>query len=194
MIRVAIIAGSGSRARALAELVAEDERFQVVEARTSISGVVRAEVAILAGFVADQIVDIGVPTVVLSDESPADAGFGRMVRAWLPLSSSTAEISAAIASAASDLTVLTRDQARHWVRAGGPETDSGSAPQERLTRREMQVLRMLADGLENKEIARQLKISEHTAKFHVAQILAKLRASGRAEAVAIGIRRGLVPI
>jgi DNA-binding NarL/FixJ family response regulator len=53
---------------------------------------------------------------------------------------------------------------------------------------------MMADGLANKEIATQLAISDHTAKFHVAQILAKLGASTRAEAVSIGIRRGLVPI
>ncbi len=65
---------------------------------------------------------------------------------------------------------------------------------EALTARELQVLRMLADGLANKEIAAQLGISDHTAKFHVAQILAKLGAGSRAEAVAAGIRSGLVPI
>ena len=51
---------------------------------------------------------------------------------------------------------------------------------------------MLAGGLSNKEIAARLNISEHTAKFHVASILGKLGAGGRTEAVALGIRRGLV--
>jgi DNA-binding NarL/FixJ family response regulator len=51
---------------------------------------------------------------------------------------------------------------------------------------------MLASGLGNKQIAAHLKISEHTAKFHVASILGKLGASTRTEAVSIGIRRGLV--
>ena len=65
-------------------------------------------------------------------------------------------------------------------------------PAESLTARERQVLQMLAGGLGNKEIAARLKISEHTAKFHVASILGKLSAASRTEAVAIGLRRGLI--
>jgi DNA-binding NarL/FixJ family response regulator len=53
---------------------------------------------------------------------------------------------------------------------------------------------MLADGVANKNIAWQLKISEHTVKFHVAQILAKLNAGTRTEAVTIGIRKGLIMV
>jgi DNA-binding NarL/FixJ family response regulator len=63
---------------------------------------------------------------------------------------------------------------------------------ELLTPREQEVLRLLALGLANKEIASRLKISEHTAKFHVAAILGKLGAATRTEAVAVGIRHGLV--
>jgi DNA-binding NarL/FixJ family response regulator len=63
---------------------------------------------------------------------------------------------------------------------------------EPLTRREREVLQMLAAGLANKEIAARLNISDHTAKFHVAAILGKLGAATRTEAVALGIRRGLV--
>jgi DNA-binding NarL/FixJ family response regulator len=51
---------------------------------------------------------------------------------------------------------------------------------------------MLAGGLANKEIAARLTISEHTVKFHVASIFGKLGAATRTEAVALGIRRGLV--
>jgi DNA-binding NarL/FixJ family response regulator len=54
------------------------------------------------------------------------------------------------------------------------------------------VLRLLAEGLGNKEIAARLGISDHTAKFHISSILAKLGASSRTEAVTIGIRMGLV--
>ena len=63
-----------------------------------------------------------------------------------------------------------------------------------LTPRESEVLRLLAEGLPNKEMARTLEISEHTVKFHLAAIFGKLRATSRTEAVAIGIRRGLVMI
>jgi DNA-binding NarL/FixJ family response regulator len=61
-----------------------------------------------------------------------------------------------------------------------------------LTARELEVLRMMAEGAPNKIIAWRLGISEHTVKFHVASILSRLGASSRTEAVTIGIRRGLV--
>jgi len=53
-------------------------------------------------------------------------------------------------------------------------------------------LRMLAEGLANKNIAWRMGISEHTVKFHIASIFTKLNASSRAEAVAIGMRQGLI--
>jgi DNA-binding NarL/FixJ family response regulator len=51
---------------------------------------------------------------------------------------------------------------------------------------------MLAEGLSNKLIAHRLGISEHTVKFHVAAVMAKLHAGSRTDAVMVGIRRGLV--
>jgi DNA-binding NarL/FixJ family response regulator len=65
---------------------------------------------------------------------------------------------------------------------------------EHLTARETVVLRLMASGLGNKEIASQLDISEHTVKFHVSSVLAKLGAASRTEAVTMGIVRGLVAI
>jgi DNA-binding CsgD family transcriptional regulator len=65
-------------------------------------------------------------------------------------------------------------------------------PAQPLTPREIEVLGMLAEGLGNKTIARRLGISEHTVKFHVGSILAKLDASSRTEAVTLGARRGLI--
>jgi DNA-binding CsgD family transcriptional regulator len=54
------------------------------------------------------------------------------------------------------------------------------------------VFELLAKGLSNRDIAGVLEISAHTAKFHVGQILAKVGAATRAEAVAIGLRLGLI--
>jgi len=65
---------------------------------------------------------------------------------------------------------------------------------EPLTPRELQILHMLCEGLANRAIASQLAISEHTAKFHVGQILAKLGAESRTQAVTIGIRHGLIMV
>jgi DNA-binding NarL/FixJ family response regulator len=51
---------------------------------------------------------------------------------------------------------------------------------------------MIAEGLGNKEVAFRLGISEHTVKFHVNSILAKLNAASRTEAVMLGLREGLI--
>lgn len=61
-----------------------------------------------------------------------------------------------------------------------------------LSRREREVLQWVADGRSNKEIGQILYISQNTAKAHVKSILTKLDAMGRTEAIAIGIRRGLI--
>lgn len=61
-----------------------------------------------------------------------------------------------------------------------------------LTPREHEVLSLLAEGASNKTIARRLGISVHTAKFHVGQLLDKLDASGRTDAVAHAARRGVI--
>jgi DNA-binding NarL/FixJ family response regulator len=63
-----------------------------------------------------------------------------------------------------------------------------------LTRRELEVLRLLVHGRLNKEIGVSLAISERTVKFHVRSILNKLGASNRTEAVALATRRGLVEL
>ena len=79
--------------------------------------------------------------------------------------------------------------------------DSALAPQpsedellEQLTPREGEVLRLLADGLGNKDIAVKLGISEHTIKFHIHSLLGKLGAASRTEAVTRGLRSGLIEL
>jgi DNA-binding NarL/FixJ family response regulator len=80
----------------------------------------------------------------------------------------------------------------------GAEPARMAAPAEEeagpLTGRELEVLRLMAQGLGNKSIARALGISSHTAKYHVASVLAKLGSHSRAEAVSRGLRRGLLPL
>jgi len=75
-----------------------------------------------------------------------------------------------------------------------PEMESAEPLPEELTRRETEVLRLLADGLPNREIAERLHISEHTIKFHIRSILGKLGASSRTEAVTLGFRSGLIEL
>jgi len=63
---------------------------------------------------------------------------------------------------------------------------------ELLTKREIDVLRAVADGNRNRDIAEKLFISEETVKVHIKHIMEKLRASDRTDAVAIGVRRGII--
>lgn len=67
-------------------------------------------------------------------------------------------------------------------------------PHEELTPREMEVLRRLVQGLSNKEIASALAISEETVKTHVGNVLGKLEADNRAQAIVQGLKRGLVSL
>ena len=66
------------------------------------------------------------------------------------------------------------------------------APLDPLTPRELEVLNLLAQGQQNKEIALALVISERTVKYHVSSIMGKLGAGNRTEAVAIAAQRGLI--
>lgn len=67
-------------------------------------------------------------------------------------------------------------------------------PQEALTHRELQVLRLLAEGVGNREIAERLGVSEHTVKFHLSAIFGKLGASTRTDAVRRAVRAGLIDL
>jgi DNA-binding NarL/FixJ family response regulator len=71
---------------------------------------------------------------------------------------------------------------------------AGYAGTEKLTPREIEVLRRIADGNANKEIATQLAIAEETVKSHITRILSKLEANDRTHAVIIGIKRGIIAL
>ncbi|MDQ2886314.1 MAG: response regulator transcription factor [Chloroflexota bacterium] len=77
---------------------------------------------------------------------------------------------------------------------GRPSQQANSLPVDELTERELEVLRLLAQGMPNKEIAAHLVISERTAKFHVSSIMGKLGATNRTEAVALAAQRGLITL
>jgi len=140
------------------------------------------------------------PVVLLAAEGQPSFNHERFqwgVRAVLPRDASAAEILAAVEAAASGLAVIDpRDLEPLLAAASGSDGAPLAAAMEngKLTARELEVLRMMAEGAANKTIAWKLGISEHTVKFHVASILGKLHAGTRTEAVTVGIRKGLVLI
>ena len=78
------------------------------------------------------------------------------------------------------------------VAAAPRERDPNRNADAELTRRELEVLALLAEGASNKVIARRLGLSVHTAKFHVGRLLDKLDAVGRTDAVAQAARIGVI--
>src|SRR5215831_9013732 len=116
------------------------------------------------------------------------------IRAVIPRMATAEEIVAAIQTSVVGLVVLHPD-ALHSVLS----PISGYRPEfhpsdQILSPREVEVLRMIAEGLGNKEIASKLGISDHTVKFHISAIFVKLGASSRTEAVIIGIRAGMIMV
>jgi DNA-binding NarL/FixJ family response regulator len=142
-----------------------------------------------------ELAAFGAPTAVLSDDpEQAGAAIAAGARAVLAREIDARALCAALLAIARGLTVLDRGpRARLWPEAGEPPARQQELPAgEELTAREREVLQLLAAGMSNRAIARELDISEHTAKFHVNGILAKLGASSRTEAVVAAARRALV--
>jgi DNA-binding CsgD family transcriptional regulator len=96
-------------------------------------------------------------------------------------------IEAAIFAARADNTLGNEIDAPH---RSAPHADL--LPMPPLTLREEEVLKLMAEGLRNKEIAARLGITERTATFHVGNVLAKLGADGRVEAIHFARKRGLI--
>jgi DNA-binding NarL/FixJ family response regulator len=127
-------------------------------------------------------------TLLLSDDPLNVREMKRFSRVWgiLPTESSAEELTAAIHALSQGLIV-------------GPSTllfESENEPLSHgpLTDRESEVLGLVAKGLANKQIALALGISEHTVKFHVSSIYAKLNVTNRTEAVREGLRGGWVAL
>ncbi len=131
------------------------------------------------------------PAVLLGGELQGDLASHRVPRAYLRRDATAEEILNAVRGVANGLVVIDPLRLPEVLASG--RVPSEPPPQgEPLTPRELQVLQLLADGLPNKTIARQLNISEHTAKFHVSSLLSKLGAYSRTEAVSTAARRGLL--
>lgn len=127
-------------------------------------------------------------TLFLSDDPLNIRELTRSLRVWgiLPTEASAEELTAAVHALSQGLIVGTSTLLF--------ESESEPLSHGPLTDRESEVLGLLAKGLANKQIAVALGISEHTVKFHVSSIYAKLNVTNRTEAVREGLRGGWIAL
>jgi two-component system, NarL family, response regulator YdfI len=209
-IRVLVAAASAVRRAGLEALVKSVPRLKLVGSAPLISGVSAQARALQPDVIVadlDRADPQFIPTisggagmaVVTLIDSPNPSWTAHAVRAGvkaiLPRDAPPEEMFSAIQAAYAGLVLMdpavVQDLARH---ARFERADSPPEAFDELTAREIEILRMLAQGLGNKQIAAQLGISEHTVKFHISSILDKLGVSSRTEAVTSGIRTGLILI
>ena len=212
VVRVLVMAAASVRRAGLEAIVRESREFRLVgsaagtsslaaQAREFQPDVIVADLEqIDASFVTalSSLEHMLLPAIVLID-GPDVAWIVRALRggvkAIVPREASAGDILLAIKAAHGGLVTLAPDVVDELARyVHAEESESAVVAHEALTPREIEILRMLGSGLTNKEMARLLGISDHTVKFHISSILAKLGVSTRTEAVMQGIRRGFVVV
>jgi DNA-binding NarL/FixJ family response regulator len=206
-IRIAVAATSAVRRAGLESIIRSHAEFHLAGSFGAVASLVsfarRTELDVIV-VDTDSIRDLLLePTsdaaIVLLTEVTEARSISRLlrsgVRAILSRESDPDDVLSAIYASYDGLVLLSTPTAESLAALFGDQPLEVEAElSEEITSRETDVLRMLAQGLVNKDIAARLGISEHTVKFHISSILDKLGASTRTEAVTLGIRRGLIPI
>jgi len=201
LIRVTIVSPSHALRIGLREMLAGHPAIRVTGEATTLDDVDdnETEVAVLASVSSARIPgDYNFAILFMTDDIESIRGMlTSNLRAWGVLSADAGgdELAAGIVAVAEGL----------WVGAPGlveglmrlPRGVDGLGEEsliEPLTAREMEVLQNMAAGLANKQIALALNISEHTVKFHLSSLYAKLGVSSRTEAVRRGLELGLISL
>jgi len=185
-------------AGSLPTIIGFTTRIQELQPHVVVADLAQADTQFFSA--ASDLERTGIGVVVLIDE-PNIGWTARAlqagVRAILPRESSENEIVSAVVAADRGLVLLDPEVTKELASQTRTVTSSagnGADGLEELTAREVEVLRLMAEGFGNKQIATRLGISDHTVKFHISSILAKLSVSSRTEAVTQGIRMGLIVV
>jgi DNA-binding NarL/FixJ family response regulator len=218
LIRVSIVAPALAVRAGLRALLAEDSDIEITGEAASLREAGDLQMRLSEGSDVWVIMDTALSPgegavfsnlerLLLVDEPPAlllliedHADLARLLpgikaRAWgiLPLDSTADEMQVAVRALQQGLLVGAPELIEQLLATPAQNRELlADHSVEALTERELQVLGLLAQGLANKQIAVELGISEHTAKFHVSGIYAKLGATSRTEAVRLGVRQGLI--
>lgn len=196
MIRLAVVAPALALRVGLREVFRGQPGLEVVADAADPGELPEVDALVLAS--PDYLAELGPepPPVLLLTDDPGSAAGLLDLPVWgaLPLDAGPEELAAAVRALGEGL----------W--AGSPALLKGMLPRpafardlleadlvvDPLTEREREVLQLAAEGLANKQIALALEISEHTVKFHLSSLYAKLGVTSRTEAVRAGARRGWV--
>ena len=206
-IRVVVAAASAVRRAGLEAIVRSEPDFHLAGSTGALARLdllaqnANADVLLIDSDALPKALASSAAAIVLLTETGGAREISRFlkagVRAILIRESDSDDIVAAIYTAYRGQVLLSAEAAESIAAVFGDsekDQEEEGAVVEEITAREAEVLRMLAEGLANKDVARRLGISEHTVKFHISSILEKLGAATRTEAVTLGIRRGLIPI
>ncbi len=209
-IRVAVLTPSTALRTGLQQMLGADERITLVAAGSRLSelpevGEGALDVLIITPAaargvgLAEALEPAGpVAVLILAEDDRGELPELPPIRGqpWglLPLDVEAETLAAAVIALFEGLAVAPPEwlSRRAQRREAGAEKDGGAG--EALTPRESEVLAQLALGLTNKQIALTLGISEHTVKYHISSIYAKLGVMNRAEAVRVGVGRGWIAV
>ena len=195
MIRVGILSSRLALRLGLREVFQELPDVEVTAEAADPGGLPLVDVLVLTS--ADYLAELSEdspPLLLLTDELE-DAAKLVDYPVWGVLSpdASSEELAAALRALAEGLWVGSPVLMQNLLeRHALPELEEAELVADPLTEREHEVLQLVAEGLANKQIALSLNISEHTVKFHLSSLYAKLGVTSRTEAVRTGARRGWV--
>jgi DNA-binding NarL/FixJ family response regulator len=186
----------------LRELLGRQPDIQIAGEAVDLEGIheMETEVLVLASVSSARLLEsrITSPILFLTDDvESVRAVLGSNVRAWGVLSPDATEdeLAAAVRAVGEGLWVGAPSLVREMIRFSGRRESLGEESlTEQLTAREKEVIQLMAQGLANKQIALSLSISEHTVKFHLSSLYAKLGISSRTEAIKRGIELGLISL
>lgn len=202
MIRVTIVSPNSALRIGLRELLSRQSDFKVVGETVDLESVneIETEVVVLASVSSVRLLESKSTFAVLfltDDVQSIRSVLNSNTRAWGLLSPDATEdeLVAAVRAVGEGLWVGAPGLVQSLIRLTGRRESLGEESLiEPLTAREKEVIQLMAQGLANKQIALALNISEHTVKFHLSSLYAKLGISSRTEAVKRGIELGLISL
>ncbi len=202
MIRVTIVSANHALRVGLREMLGNQPDIKVVGETSDLESVneMETEVVVLASVSSARLFESKAAFAILfltDDIENVRGMLNSTSRAWGVLSSDATEdeLAAAVRAVGEGLWVGAPGLVKSLIRLPGRrESSSEESLIEPLTARELEVIQLMAQGLANKQIALALGISEHTVKFHLSSLYAKLNSASRTEAVKRGIELGLISL